>query len=302
MSLKTVVIIGVGLIGGSIAAAAKRAEPRLRLLGVSPAPEHEQIRAAELDLELFAEWEDALAALPSSAPTGDMLIVLATPPNVTLALLPHIAARTEAILTDVCSVKQPLVDLADRLASPGRFVPAHPLAGSHEQGAAHACADLFVDRPVVLTPTVHSDSVAVQVVADFWRSLGGQVKMMSAAEHDRAVARSSHAVHALATVAARTIENDEVAEALASTGYGDTTRVAAGAAGMWMEILSLNAAEVLPVLDEAAARLDDLRAALRTGDADALRDVLTRAQQIREAWERARTTSSGDLGRKGLRD
>jgi prephenate dehydrogenase len=291
MSPKAVLIIGVGLIGGSVAAAARRAHPSLRLLGASPATDHAAARELGLDMEMHETWESAVEALVAEADPTEALIVVATPPSVALALLPKVAAASQALLTDVCSVKQPLVELAADLAAAERFVPGHPLAGSHEQGASYAAADLFVGKPVVLTPTQFSSAEVIERTAEFWRSLGARVMTMSGEAHDRAVSRASHAVHVLAAVAAGLIEGDEAARELASSGYEDTTRIAAGDAEMWTQILLLNAGEIGCVLDAASERLDRLRAVLHGGDAEALRELLDRAQRARAAWRQARATT-----------
>ncbi len=288
MAIDTLCIIGVGLIGGSIAAAARRQHPRLRLVGSAPPAEHEQIRAAGLQLELHGDWAKALAAPGESASLGRSLVILATPPSVTMDLLPKIASQSEAVITDVCSVKRPLVEIAESIVEPARFVPGHPMAGSQERGAGHASPHLFLGKPVVLTPTARTDPGATTLVESFWESLGARVLRMEAALHDQAVARASHAVHALAAVAAGVLGDSEEALALASTGYGDTTRVAGGDPDLWTDILLCNAEAITPALTEARHQLQALQQALAAGDAQALRRLLAEAQQTRATWQQRR--------------
>jgi prephenate dehydrogenase len=285
MAIDTLCIIGVGLIGGSIAAAARRQHPGLPIVGVAPPAEHEQIRAAGLELELYDDWAMALAALGESASLGRAPVILATPPSVTMDLLPKIASQTEAVITDVCSVKRPLVEIAESIVGPARFVPGHPMAGSQERGAGHASPDLFLDKPVVLTPTARTDPGAVAMVEAFWELLGARVLRMEATRHDQAVARASHAVHALAAVAAGVLGGSEEAMALASTGYGDTTRVAGGDPDLWADILLCNAEAITPALAEARHQLQAIEQALAAGDAQTLRRLLAEAQQTRAQWQ-----------------
>ncbi len=285
MPFDALCIIGVGLIGGSMAQAARRAWPNLRILGAAPPADQEQIRRVCPGLNLVTEWQAAVEAL-TPASQERALVVLATPPRAAVELLPRIAASTQAVLSDVCSVKLPIVEAARSIALPQRFVGAHPMAGSQASGAGAASADLFRGRPVVLTPTATSDASAVSLLREFWTGLGARVRMLEAAAHDRAVARASHAVHVLAALAAGLVEDDEQAQALASTGYGDTTRVAAGDPALWAEILLYNADQVLPALDGTTARLDELRRALVERDGAALRDLLAAAQRARQAWDR----------------
>ncbi|MFG0251486.1 MAG: prephenate dehydrogenase [Phycisphaerales bacterium JB038] len=292
MAIDSLCIIGVGLIGGSIAAAARRAWPDLRLVGAAPAEDHDAIRTAGLGIELHTEAEAAVDSLEGQAPAERSLIVLATPPSVTLDLLPQLARRSRAVLTDVCSVKQPIAALAAGLTSPGRLVPGHPMAGSQHRGAGHASAELFQGKPVVLTPRAETDPQAIELVEEFWRTLGARVVRMEAAAHDRAVARASHGVHALAAVAARLLDGREDATALASTGFGDTTRVAGGDAGLWADILLLNAEEVVLVLGEAAGHLQALQRAVERGDEQTLRLLLEEARQERLRWLAARDAAS----------
>jgi len=286
MVFDSICVIGVGLIGGSLALAAGKTGSAREIIGCSPPEDHQGIIDSGCVEYLFADWRQALdKALSLSKKTSDCCVVLAAPPRATLDLLPQVAKETGAVLTDVCSIKAPLVHLAEESDLLSNYVPGHPMAGSSARGAAHASADMFIDRPVVLTPCAATDSSALHKVESLWKSLGADVLYMDAETHDLAAARASHAVHVLSSAAAALLDDNEKAALLASTGYRDTTRVAAGSPELWAEILSLNSDNVSRVLAEAQEFLALVQKHLENGEESSLRDLLRGTAAFRRRWE-----------------
>ena len=260
MAPVTLAVVGVGLIGGSVALAARAAGVARRVVGCGP-------DADALDRARRRGTLDAVAADPADAVRDADLVVVAVPvPAVAAAvrrLAPH--ARPGTVVTDVASTKAGLVADLDRDPPPNvRFVGGHPLAGSEKSGPDHARADLFAGRVCVLTPTGRTDPAAVGVVAGFWQALGATVRTLTPAGHDRVLAETSHLPHVAASALAGLLADDR--RPFAATGFRDATRLAAGDAALWTGILRGNAAELVPALDRLAERLAAFRAALAAGD------------------------------------
>ncbi|MCK4873408.1 MAG: prephenate dehydrogenase/arogenate dehydrogenase family protein [Phycisphaerales bacterium] len=276
MAITTLGIIGVGLIGGSLGLAAKARGAASRVIGCAPASEHETILASGAVDAVYSDWHEL-------AMSSD-IVVIAAPPVTTISLIPQVLDVSEGVVSDVCSVKEPVMGAAARASQPNRFVGAHPMTGSHQRGADAARADLFDGCTVVLTPTEATDAHSRHVIETLWMSVGATVITMSADAHDRAVARVSHGVHALAAVAASLSRDDQTALRLASTGYRDTTRIASSDPDMWAEILLLNAPAICRVLDDAADELAGLRCLLQRGNRADLRAWLSDIKAGRDAW------------------
>ena len=190
-------------------------------------------------------------------------------------------ART-ATITDVGSVKAGVVSRLEAILGE-RFVGSHPMAGSEQSGIDAARANLFEGAVCILTPTANSLPEATQRVRDLWKGVGCRMVEMSPGEHDECIARVSHLPHAVAATLVNAINMrlPNVAS-LAGGGYRDTTRIAAGPAAMWREILLENRAGVLAGLEDFSAMLDTMREMLLNGDAAQLELFLERARAIRE--------------------
>lgn len=263
-----VLVVGSGLLGTSLGLALRRHGVAVHLRDADPLV----MRAAA-----------ARGAGTTDPPAGRLdLAVVAVPPTATAAVVSELLdADAARVVTDVASVKAPV--LAAVTAASGararRYVAGHPMAGREVSGPAGARAELFKDRPWVLCggPGTGAavDPEAVQAVTALVQLVGGIPLVMDAAAHDAAVARVSHAPHALSVLAAARLA-DVPAEhlALAGSGVMDVTRVAAGDPALWADILSANAAEVLDVLTAVRADLDRLLVALRSGRRDDLSDLL----------------------------
>jgi prephenate dehydrogenase len=162
----------------------------------------------------------------------------------------------------------------------------HPIAGGEKSGAAHADADLFVGRTTVLTPTSHTRAEDFDALEQFWQSLGAFVVSMPAAEHDRALAQTSHLPHVLAAALAESVP--ESFFHLVGPGLRDTTRVAAGEPELWLPIFSMNRENILAAIEQFGEKLSGLHAALRDGDEAALLQLLTAAKKQRDAFDARR--------------
>ena len=267
-------ILAPGLIGGSVALAAARAYPNAQLFiwsrrQESLAPIQKALPKAKTGTNLSGAVESDLVLLgaPASALT-----------ELVRSLLPHLSANT--LVTDVASVKGPVEkELSPLLRGRAGWIGSHPMAGSEEAGFSVARADLFQNATVILTPMKSTPAQTTRDASEFWKSLGGRVVELTAEEHDRQISRISHLPHAVAATLVRAAGQKGLP--LAGPGYRDTTRVAAGPASMWAEILLGNREEILAGLKEFRGQLQDLEKALENRDAAALANFLEDAAKIR---------------------
>ena len=272
----TLVVVGVGLLGGSVALAARQRGIVRRVIGVGrTVPRLAQAREAGL---LDAISTDLVAA----AEQADLLI-FATPVNLIVAGVREVASacRSGTLITDVGSTKAHLCrELSAGLPNSATFIGSHPLAGSEKQGWEHARADLFDGRVCVVTPTETSCRNEVARLTAFWQAIGMSVVEMSPEAHDCALAQTSHVPHVIASALARTLADEN--RTLAATGFADTTRIAAGDPNVWVPILLDNRDAVLASLDEFSTQVTALREALIRGDADEIRRLWEQGKAIRE--------------------
>ena len=276
-STETVAIVGVGLIGGSIAAALKARGFRGPVLGVGrDAGRLEQARGAGLIDEGFTD-------LPTAARRSDWIIVC-TPVDCIASHVregaPH--CRPGTLVTDAGSVKEAICRALDGALPPGvTFIGSHPLAGSEKQGFEHARPGLFEGRVCVVTPDERTPEDQLYRLLAFWRSLGLDVLQLSADDHDRALARTSHLPHVVAASLASALANGDAR--LCATGFRDTTRIAAGDPDLWTAILLDNTESVLAALDGFGARLADFRDAIAARDRARIHELLAHAKRRRDA-------------------
>ncbi len=269
-----IAVLGLGLLGGSVAAAAKRGGLAREIVGAAR-------RSGPLERALAAGLVDAIAS-PQDAVVGADLVVLGTPVGSMPKLVADVASNLEAgcIVTDVGSVKLFVVDLIPGLLPDGvEFVGSHPMAGSHLRGPDHARADLFDGATCVVTPRVGQNPEAVERVEEFWRRLGGRVTRRTPAEHDEEVAWVSHLPHLLAFAFAESLDfaPEDFGE-LAGSGFRDFTRIAQSDAELWGEILSLNRKALSGPLNHFSESLAKLARLLEEGDDESLEQLLTRAR------------------------
>jgi prephenate dehydrogenase len=280
--LQRLAVVGVGLLGGSVAKAARAHGLAREIVGVGRDPG--RLRPALDDGTLDRATSD-----PRDAVRDADFVVLATPVQAIERLLETVwpVLPVDGVVTDVGSTKQGIVETARRLGA-GRslgFVGSHPMAGSEQSGYAVARADLFRGATVIVTPTESSAPATVKHVVTFWEALGAtRVLSLEAAAHDRAVAAISHLPHLVACALVDGVERyDPAALALAARGFRDTTRIAAADPEVWQEIFLANRAALGGSLQAFLAALEELTRAIESGDAGALRAALARVKSRRES-------------------
>ena len=275
-------LIGVGHIGGSMAAGLRAAGAVHAVHGYDSDPEALE-QAHSLDLI------DAVHPSPEAATEEAELIVLATPPSaiakVCQQLEPHIAEHQ--VVTDVGSIKKPVLQEIEQACGrvPPWFVPGHPISGTEKSGAQHASSGLFRDRRVVLTPTSGTDSGKVDRICWMWEQLGAQVERMDADTHDALFAGISHLPHVLAYALMEVLTDTFPAEELkryAAGGLLDFTRIASSNPELWLDICQANREHLTPVLEKFQGRIGELIDALHNGQPDVLRGSFTTAKKTRD--------------------
>ena len=259
---KTLSVVGLGLIGGSIALAVRERWPGVRIAGVD--------RKAVLAHALGSGAIDRSADSAADVADAD-LIILAAPVRQNLKLLAEIAQRlpSTTIVTDVGSTKQSIVNAAVALSCTGSFVGGHPIGGAEQGGFGFARPDLFRHRPWIFTPGPSTPATVLERVFDFARGLGARPSSMDAAEHDRVMAFLSH-LPQLAASALMDVIGSSAGEnglRLAGRGLVDTTRLASSPPDTWRDVCATNAEAVGEALDVLIDRLSDLRADLQSGEA-----------------------------------
>ena len=274
---RRVAVLGVGLLGGSVALALRRAVPGIQIIGTGRSERSR--RAAEQSGAVDRAVESATEACRQC-----QVVVVATPVDRIAAMVVEAAAATPAdcLITDVGSTKATIVnEVARDQRAAARFVAAHPIAGGEKRGAQHAVASLFRDRTVVLTPSEQNSAERVEQADSFWRLTGARTVRMPPAEHDAHLAATSHVPHLIAALLARLVRPE--AETLVGTGWRDTTRIAAGDPDLWTAIVRENRRAIAHELQRAAESLGELQRLVESGsDDDALRAWLAEAKQIRD--------------------
>jgi len=271
-------IVGVGLIGGSIALAAKRSGAAQRVIGFGR--NQERLNAA-----LSTQVIDDVATSPEQLAQAQLIIVCTPVDRIAGDVLQALAATqaTGSLITDVGSVKGRILDDVQAQSKEHRFVGAHPLAGSHRSGFEYATADLFRSRLCLVTPeTGRENSTETKRITAFWQQIGMRVHLMSAEEHDRILALTSHLPHLAASVIAGLVPPEYLG--FAATGYRDTTRVAAGDPELWSAILSLNAPAMIDGIDEMITLLQQYREQILSGKQQGLVSLLEKARQNRKQY------------------
>ena len=294
-----VAIIGLGLIGSSIARAVREAMPTVRLTGHDADP---AVRARAVEIDLV----DDVAEQPGAAVTDADLVVLCVPVGSIGAVGEAIAGDLpgDAIVSDVGSSK---VGVAAALAAalPGvAVVPAHPVAGTENSGPDAGFASLFRERWCILTPAGDADPAAVMRVAAFWERIGARVEIMDARHHDLVLAVTSHLPHLIAyTIVGTASDLEEVTRSevikYSAGGFRDFTRIAASDPTMWRDVFLANKDAVLEMLQRFSEDLSQLQRAIRWGDGDTLFDLFTRTRAVRRSIiEQGQDDARPDFGRE----
>ena len=281
-SLGTLTVVGVGLIGGSLAGALKAAGCVSEVIGYSRSQRN--LRQA-LELGLIDRWTTDL----TEAVAGANIVVLAAPVLAVENIFARLADTigNDTLVTDVSSVKQPIIKAARTHLGENftRFVPAHPIAGSEKSGATAARTTLFRNHWTIVTPVSETDSDAVTCITGMWRAVGSRLIEMPAADHDRLLAMTSHLPHALAYALVAQLGEQVGSDAslqLAAGGFYDISRIASSDPVMWRDIFLSNRKQVVARLQEYRESLGSLADLIAAGDAGALTEWLERARDLRE--------------------
>jgi len=274
-SLRQVSIIGLGLLGGSVALAVRQHMPGTAVIGYSHRP---ATRRRAKALGVVAE---TAASLEAAAAHAD-LVVLATPIFTFERYFADLSGIVPpgCIVTDVGSTKAlPHLWAEQRLAGHARYVGSHPVAGSEQRGVEFARDDLFDQARCILTTTPTTDREALKALKAFWSSLGCAIRVMSPVEHDRIFANISHLPHVIAAGLVNASEEGEML--FAGKGFLDSTRIASGPAGVWTDVLLANRQNIAEGIDRAIAELSKLRAAIGHGRREQIEQLLEAARRKR---------------------
>jgi prephenate dehydrogenase len=279
--IERLAIVGVGLLGGSVAKAVRAHALAREIVGVGR--DMGRMAPALRDGALDRATTDVAEGV-----AGAERVVLAAPVLTNETLLARVwqAAPAGAVLTDVGSTKRGIVTVAARLAA-GRaevhFVGSHPMAGSEKAGYGVARVDLFQGATVVITPTDTTDAAVAKSIGEFWAALGARVVVLDPDRHDRAVAAISHLPHVAAwALVDAVVKFEPEALQIAARGFKDTTRIAASDPEVWREILLDNREALRGSLAAFRGALDDLEALIARGDGVALTAFLARMKTTRE--------------------
>jgi prephenate dehydrogenase len=284
LKIAKLVVIGVGLIGGSFALALKRARVVQRVVGVGRTSRN---LAAARKLKII----DEVSQDPALAVSDADLVLLATPvgqmPAVMTAIARHLPSH--AVITDAGSTKGDVISAARRFlgAHLSRFVPGHPVAGTEKSGAEAAFPDLFKDRNVILTPQQETAATAVRLVQRAWEACGARVTRLTADQHDAVLAAVSHLPHVVAYALVNMLARRRNAAqlfGLSAGGLRDTVRIAGSSPEMWADICLANRDALLAALEDYENELEEARAAIESGEAAVLRRLFERARGAREKW------------------
>jgi len=282
VSKPTLAVIGLGLIGGSLARALRMAGAVATIRGfdTQPAQVAEALRLGVIDVA---------ATDAASAADGADMIVLAVPVLHTAEALAAVrpVLKPGAVVSDVGSTKQSVLADVQRVCGecPGWFVAAHPIAGTEKSGVAASFAELFRGKRLILTPHAHQDPAALATVRALWQAAGARVVEMDAARHDAIFAATSHLPHLLAYSYVELLaEGDDSEEIFSNAGGGfrDFTRIASSSPEMWHDIVRANADEVLRLLKSQITRLQQMQQLIEQQQWTTLRKRFERARAARE--------------------
>jgi prephenate dehydrogenase len=271
-------VVGIGLMGGSIALSLKKKGFVSHVIGVDQNIEHQQ-QALQLGIV------DEIMSLEDAVTSSD-IIALATPVNVAESLLPTILNLVnKQVVFDLGSTKESIVNVANAHSNKGRFVPTHPMWGTEFSGPTAAQTDAFVDKATVICNKSQVDPDALEIIEQMYVQLGMHILYMDAIKHDIHVAYISHISHITSFALANTVlekekESDAIFE-LASGGFESTVRLAKSNAEMWVPIFMQNKENVLDVLNEHISQLRKFKASLEKENPDYLLELIQNANKIK---------------------
>ena len=278
------VVVGVGLIGGSIARALKHAGFVGRVTGVGRSRENLD-RARELGV--IDHWTHDIAEAADDAD----LVVVAVPMGAYDRVFSELAKTLpkKAVVTDAGSTKQHAIDVARKhLSDSSRFIPAHPIAGTEQSGVEASFAELFEDRLCILTPTENADAESLALVTTMWEATKSRVVQMDAKQHDDFLASVSHLPHlaafALVNAVRKQGDDEHNPFQFAAGGFRDFTRIASSSPEMWRDIALSNRDALSVNIDALQAELAELKRVLESGDGEKLLQSFAAAKKARDEW------------------
>ena len=286
--LKKLVIFGVGLIGGSVALALKKAGNPAHIVGVGRSSQSLQ---TALDLGVI---DTATSNIADALQNADIVLIaapVAQTPAILNTIKPHLAATT--VITDAGSTKGDVLTCAKEILGTqfNQFVGGHPIAGAEKSGVTAATADLYLNKNVVLTPTSETNTQAIHSVSLLWQACGANVSEMSAETHDGIFAAVSHLPHLLAFALVDEIASRPNAEQLfgfAASGFRDFTRIAGSHPEMWRDISLANKTALLNEITAYQKELSHLKQLLEQDDGDNLHGLFERASVARNGWAKTK--------------
>ncbi len=299
MTIRSVAVIGLGLLGGSIGLAIRESAPNIATTGFDADP---AVRDAARKRALVGSVCDTASQAVGNAD----LVILCVPVGAmeTAARDMASALPAHAIISDVGSSKQSVLD-ALTVALPGRTViPAHPVAGTEQSGPEAGFATLFTGRWCILTPPADADPDAIHALTDFWTRLGAKVELMEPAHHDLVLAVTSHIPHLIAyTIVGTASDLEEVTRSevikYSAGGFRDFTRIAASDPVMWRDVFLNNKGAVLEMLGRFTEDLTAMQRAIRSSDGEALYELFSRTRAIRrEVIDQGQDDEKPDFGRE----
>lgn len=277
-------VIGVGLIGGSLARALRDAGAVQEVVGAGRNPVNLQ---AAVDLGVIDRYETDLARAVAGADMVLVSVPLGAMAAVFNAIKGHLAPH--AVLTDAGSAKGSVIAAVEKAFGtvPANFVPGHPIAGTEQSGVEASFAGLFRNRRVILTPSVDTSNNATDRVRDMWQAAGAEVVEMDPVHHDAVLAATSHLPHVLAyTLVESLVRLDEEGEVFeyAAGGFRDFTRIASSDPVMWRDICLANGDAIQLMIEHFSADLQELNAAIQNHDGQRLLDIFTSAKAARDRY------------------
>ncbi|MDB5706366.1 MAG: cyclohexadienyl dehydrogenase [Sphingomonas bacterium] len=293
-----ITIIGIGLIGSSIARAVRAEMPTVRLTGYDA---DAGVRSVADELQLFDDVTDTAGASVIDAD----LVIFCVPVGAMGAAAAEIAADlpADAIVSDVGSCKEEVARALAEALPGATIIPAHPVAGTERSGPEAGFATLFHKRWCIVTPPEGADPLAVERVSEFWRRLGAEVEIMEPAHHDRVLAITSHLPHLIAyTIVGTASDMEEVTRSevikYSAGGFRDFTRIAASDPTMWRDVFLANREAVLDMLQRFSEDLSALQRAIRWGKGDELFELFSKTRAIRRGIiEQGQDDPAPDFGR-----
>ncbi|MDI1230734.1 MAG: prephenate dehydrogenase/arogenate dehydrogenase family protein [Methylobacter sp.] len=283
---KRICIIGVGLIGGSIARSARQQGLCNNIVGYGRKQDEKNLQAAKR-LGVIDDYTLELA----EAVQGTDCVVIATPVASIESIFSQLKPlwSDDAIYTDVGSTKGSVIAAAERVFGrvPDNLVPAHPIAGAEQSGVIASVGDLFVNKRLIITPVGNTQPEAVQKIQGFWEGLGSLVSVMEVQHHDSVLAATSHLPHILAFALVDMLgHKDEQSEIFqyAASGFKDFTRIASSDPTMWQDICTANKDEIIPLIEQLKDELDKIQCLLENDDSQQLFATFTYARNARQRF------------------